>query len=215
MKRPFTLIELLLSLALFGLLLQTLFFWYCHLSSSHHAGGKDKWPLLEERYAEQQLQRIFQHTLPSPYFFTLERGGHHDLVLVFDDGLHAEPLLSDKVLGRLFIDPASHALCLGIWPHPDQKTQTPHKTLVLLENVKDLAFEFYFPPDPFQLTVAPPEVGREMPEEGWQTSWLAEYETLPPFVKMHLTRLESSSPVMYAFELGSPHPITYKQDSAS
>lgn len=218
MKRPLTLIELLLSLALFALLIQSLFFWYRSLSETQSKMGNKRWEVLEKRYSSQQLQKIFSHVQPDSYFFTTGPESTTDgdtLVFVFDNGLQSNPHFADKVLARLFIDKEEQTLCLGIWPHPDRGVSSPGKTVVLLENVQGLSFEFYFPPNPFKKTVEPKEVGKALPQERWQSEWLSNYNTLPPLMKVHFHRSGEKRPLTYAFDfVHSPHHIVYKKDSA-
>lgn len=218
MKRSYTLIEMLLSIALFALLLQSLFFWYQRLNSSKYLIGNEKWVLLEERYLDQRLQKILQHADSNPYFFTIpsERGTMgSSLVFTFDNGLRNEPLLSGIVLGKLFVDSKRQALCLAIWPHPSHEVKRPNQTIVLLEDVSDLSFDFYFPPHPFKKIVDPQEVGKPHPQEGWQSSWLDDYHTLPPLVKIHVKRMGENRKIDYAFDLlYSPQHIIYNQEAS-
>lgn len=219
MKRTrfFTLMEVLLSLALFALLLNALFFWYKYMQLSNSESQKHRWPVLEERFAKQQLENIIPLAADHPIFFTSKEGVNGEsLVFLFDNGIQSEALLSDQVLGRLFIDHDTNTLCLGIWPHPKYETQSPHQTLILMKNVSDLKFHFYFPKDPFKKPVDPKEVGKVMPAEGWQQSWLADYKTLPPLMKIemeHSDEKRGSHPLIFAFELlYSSHPILYKKE---
>lgn len=219
-KRTFTLMELLLSLVLFGLLLEALFFWYRHMNITQEKMETDKWPILTERYTKQYLERIFQKIEGPRYFFTSSTKDSLDgpsLVFTFDDGPRNNPLLSNIVLGRLFIDKKHHALCLGIWPHPTKKMSEPTQTIILLEGVEHLSFKFYYPPDPFQMPVDPKQVGKIVPTIGWQTTWCSEYKTLPPLVKIQMNHLDNKEDLLeYGFHL--PHSslhILYKQDATS
>ncbi len=216
-RHSFTLMEVLLSLFLFGILLSSLFVWYRTLHSSHQSMGTQKWIHLQERYAQQQLESILPQADLSPYFFTSdsEIAVGPNLIFTFDFGPHEDPYLSSSVLGRLYIDEKLHALCLGIWPHPSHQKQEPTRTLVLLEGVTQLAFEFYFPPNPFRKTVEPEEVGRPKPQVGWQRQWRQAYHCLPPLMKIHMLRLNEQTPypLTYAFELSrTAQHMTYKQD---
>lgn len=201
-KRAVTLIEVIICLGLLTLLLTTLSFWYRTLTSHKSELNKSKWSVMEERYAYQRLQQILpQAKLP---FFTCRDGS---LVFLFDRGLFPDPLLSNTVLGRLYHDTEQQALCLGIWPEPGQDNllKTPSQTIILLDQVSDLSFQFYYPPDPLKKTVDPKEVGKPEPEEKWQESWRGEYQKLPALIKMYVTRGERKN--KYYFDL--PFPIIY------
>ncbi len=198
-KRPITLVESLISIALLTLLLGTLFFWYRHLTENKAHLEKLTYPLIEERHLMQRLERILPQAKP-PFY-----ADEQTLVMRFDRGLSSEPLLSDTVLAKLYHDPSLNALCLGIWPDPleHENRRTPSLTLTLLDKVDALSFSYYSPPDPFRQPVDPKQVGKRRPEAGWQSTW--HYETLPALVTLTLTR-GATTRILY-FDLN--HPIIY------
>lgn len=204
-KQTFSLIEVLVCLGLLSLLLSTLFSWYYTLSQQKAEFNTLKAPLMEERYAHQRLQQILP-TVNTPFFST-EDG----LVFIFDRGLCVIPELSGKVLGRLYHDPLTHRLCLGIWPYPThhEVLQEPSQTLILLDGVIGCSFEFYYPPDPFRNKVNPSPIGTSTPLEGWQNQWKKSYNRLPALVKITITREHT---FQYVFDL--PIPIIYSQELA-
>lgn len=212
-KHPITLIEILISLGLLALLLQTLFFWYHNAATSNQILKEQRWPVLEERFAEQRLHSILSKTNFDTYFFSLNDGPEsiegRNLVFTFDNGPQPHPKLSNTVLGRLYVDRTKHALCLGIWPHPKEKAQNPSQTLILLENVHDLNFQFYYPPNPFKKTVEPKEVGHTIPDEGWQSHWKKEFDRVPVMMKLSLTRIVGEKE--YLLEMGFDFPASYHQ----
>jgi Protein of unknown function (DUF1494)/Prokaryotic N-terminal methylation motif len=211
-KRSFSLIEMVISFALLSLLLTTLFFWYHSLSKRREEVGRLRAPLMEERYTHQRLQWVIPKA-ESPFFI----GEDGSLVFLFDRGPCPLPDLSGKVLAKLYHDPSLRTLCLSIWPKPTQDNlrQLPMQTVVLLDGIASCSFEFYSPPDPFQLPVDPDAVGSLEPTAGWQNQWRAAYQSLPAFVKLILVRdsqqgLEERS-IEFLFDL--PVPLIYPQEA--
>ncbi|MFZ0565742.1 MAG: DUF1494 domain-containing protein [Chlamydiales bacterium] len=194
-RQPITLLEVVISLGLLTFLLTTLFFWYSRLMTQKKAYEQIKWPLLEERYAEQRLASLFPK-IKTP-FFTTHNG---NLVFLFDRGIYSDPSLSNTVLGHLYHDSTYNRLCLGVWPAPEKEKpllKSPCQTFILLDKVSSLSFEFY--PSKFEDDFS----------MRWQTAWLAENQTLPSMIKVKIERerigtLENRSLVYY---LDFPQPI--------
>lgn len=208
-KRPISLIEVIICLGLLATLVTTLLALYRSTSQQKEEMDRLNWSLMEERYAHQRLQTILP-IAELPLFTTFD----HSLVFIFDRGPYSDPLLSGKVLGRLYFDEAQHALCLGIWPLPNQEDprRTPSQTLTLLEGVTACTFSFYQPPPPFKNPVNPPMVGTPSPLEGWQNEWQQAYHTLPALVKLSLTREWASKRAFeYIFDL--PILVVYTQET--
>jgi hypothetical protein len=221
MRRNVTLIEVLIAFTLLSFLLSSLFFWYRHLSVEKRKLSEVKWPLLEERYAEQKLFSVMTQANLDPYFYlseeNLDQVEGKSLVFTFNYGPQPEPLLSNNVLGRLFIDKNSHTLCLGIWPHPGTEKDQPSKTFIILDNVKDLFFEFYFPPEQNRMPVNPEKIDLAKPKEGWNLEWKKEFHEIPSGMIIKITRLPTKAfkkerELCFAFELARmKYPIIYSK----
>lgn len=82
---------------------------------------------------------------------------------------------------------------LGMWPHPREKKRDPSRTIILIEDVADLSFSFYHPPELFKKTVDPENVGEVKPKEGWQSEWDQHFKMLPAMIKISLTRQADAS----------------------
>lgn len=200
-KRPFSLLEMMISLSLLAFLLGTLFYWYSTLSRQKGELDRTMAPLLEERYAKQRLSAILSK-IEQPFFSSGD-----SLVFIFDRGPCLEPKLSSGVLARLYFDRDQKKLCLGVWPKPEKEKaeQLPCETTTLLDGVENCSFNFYFPPDPFQLSVSPEEVAKPAPREGWQSAWQAEFKKLPAIIRIVIKRDRSKGiedhEVEYLFDL--------------
>ncbi len=212
-KRPISLIETIVCLGLVALLLSSLSFWYRSVTHQKHLFNKLKGPLMEERYAQQRLQRILSN-VGRPFFTSTS---DKSLLFIFDRGPFEHPKLSGKVLGRLYFDEPSNSLCLGIWPYPDKDHPEyhPSQTVVLLDGVAQCYFSFYSPPDLFQKPVDPEEVGHPRPREGWQDEWLNSYDTMPALVKVVIERDLAKGikghTIEYQFDL--PYAILFPKES--
>src|ERR1700722_7152004 len=116
-KGSFTLLEVLLSLSLFAIVFSSLLFWY----STLHIQKNKEAVQLKKTHLEKNLHRHLSRILPKAdgkVFYTTHNETQGTvgtgLVFTFDHGPCREPLLSDVVLGRLYVDQATHTLCLGI-----------------------------------------------------------------------------------------------------
>jgi len=194
-RHPITLLEVMLSLGLLTMLLSTLFFWYSRLMVQKKELEHLKWPLMEERYAEQRLATILPK-VKAPLLTTKEGS----FVFLFDRGIYSNPLLSGTVLGRLYHDTRYNRLCLGVWPAPEKgeaPLKAPSQTFILMDKVSKFSVKFY-----------PASFDREKPIQ-WQATWLAEEQALPSMIKLEVTREATvgfkSRPITYCFDL--LHPI--------
>lgn len=177
--------------------------------------SEKKWVLVEERYADQRLRRLFSKVPENPKFFFTTQGdlAGKSLVMSFDNGPEQDSDFANEVLGRLFIDSATSTLCLGIWPlpKPEKDMSDKSKTYVLLDEVEGLSFSFYHPPELDKKPVDPEEVKGMNPRDGDNEEWRKEYAQLPAIVKVELTRKENSSfkerDLMFVYEF--PRRIIY------
>ena len=215
----FTLIEMMVSLTLLALLLSTLFLWYRHLTLGKGERVKQEWKYKEESYLDLQLSKILPKANLKPCFFTTMSDQNvvngNSLVFTFDNGAQEEKELSGTVLGRLFLDCKSKTLCLGIWPAPETREKTPCRTRVLLNDVRSVSFNFYYPPDPRKLGVDPEKIGTSYPREGWQPEWSPEFHLLPPMMQLIVHRENDlkALELCYDLPLSSVSRIVYKEGS--
>lgn len=201
-KRPFSLIEVVICIALFTLLLNSLFGWYRHLNDKKRVLEKENSHLVEKRYFLQRLNNIIP-CATTPFFY--EDG----LVFKFDRGLHENPALSNIILCKIYRDTKSNTLFISIWPDPEKKfSHEPNQIFPLLDNVTELEFSYYFPPNPFKKGVDPEHVGKNIPKEGWQKTWLYDYGVLPAIVQMNFTHCGEKQELL--FDLN--HPIIYPKE---
>lgn len=194
-RRAFTLIELLTALGLLSVMLASLFFWTRQLTVSRAQQENAVWPSRLCRYADQRLTQTLPKATGS---FCTQEGA---LIFTFDNGPHPDPALSGEVLGKLYLSDHG-ALCLGIWP---KDAPEPAETHVLLKDVEELTFSFYYPPQT-RLQVNPDQVGKATPKELWQSTWELEYATLPAMMQLSFVYREEKQTFGYDFDA---HPIVY------
>jgi type II secretory pathway pseudopilin PulG len=200
-KRHFSLIEVLISLALMSLILSTLSYFFYHVSILHVASQKEQNKMFRLRYIETRLADTLPKTI-SPndplkdfYFFTatssetIYQAGSPHLVFTFDNCVNlVDPLFSNHVLGSLFIDNQGQ-LTLALAPSPkkwEPNQPVPVQREVLLENVESMTFDFYIPPE--QENTTQKKGAQEKPETsgGWVQEWKYTYNQLPAMVKITL-----------------------------
>jgi len=209
-----TLIEVLIASFLTMILLTAVTFFYRQVTLM----TKESEKLQVEQFKLAYLEKRLSNTIPkiiSPqdinkdfYFFTsdvLSQDIGTSLVFTYDHKVSLDQNFSNHILARLFVE--GHNLVLASWSSPKKWGSLPNLTMkkeILMENVSNLAFEFYVPPkrdrSHFSKTAKPIEI---QPENSWHKTWKASYNTLPALIKIHLTRkIEGKEvPVVFAFSL--------------
>lgn len=150
------------------------------------------------RYLESRLAFIFERIVDENdktrkfYFYSSppqsEISAYNSLIFTFNNGVRLNPRFSGDVLARLYVD-QEHRLRLAVWPlyipQPHQSVQEE----VLLENVADIEYEFYSPPE--QITnknaVESKKIDANAPEKDqWLKEWLQRYKHMPGIVKLKI-----------------------------
>lgn len=208
-KSYFTFLEALITLFLLGFMLTTLLFWVKSFSIENIIQEKVQRKKEQEKNLCRHLLRALSKS--KDLFFSSQDSNHgNSLIFTFDNGPNLEPLLSDKVLGRIFIDKASATLCLAIWPWiPDKKLTEPCHVTPLMEQVESVEYSFFYPPDPFKKPVSPEEVGKDKPKEGWQELWKKEYNELPYFIKIKISKKDGRE-ILLNYEIRSEPIVCIK-----
>jgi hypothetical protein len=229
-KRFITLLELVIAMTLAAIILSTLTFFYHQVNVINIEMDKEQNDSFQKRYVENRLAAIFPKTLSSKdpsndfHFFTspdlggLYKRGTTSLLFAFDNCVQLDKTMAYHVIARLFLDEDGN-LILAKWPAEKRwkENEAPPMTKeALLENVEDLSFSFFIPPEkgkpvakPSQFEIPPDLKGR------WVSEWNKEYHQLPAIIRIQVTRKDSKGieeRITYAFPL--PHavnPITYSE----
>lgn len=204
-------------MGLMTILMTALMGFYAQMEYVHAQVDRAREEGFELRYIQARLSHVLPriiavHTSPKEkektddfYFFSSqdenERLRSPNLVFTYDNGVDLDPAFSNRVLGRLFLEQENgkKQLSLATWPVPRcwRSTDPPMKKEVLLENVTDLEFLFFFPRPPgegmaikLKGIVSPFDKESKVdPEEDiWHDQWIMNYQDLPVIVKLRLKR---------------------------
>ncbi len=131
MKRPFTLIEVMIGLSLSAIVLAFLFQFYTTLSRSHLELAKSKEEVLSAQRVQLRLNQVFG-AVSDPFY--VEKGA---LILNFDNGIDPDQNFCGPVTGMLYVD-EKQQLSLVTWSHLKEARKE-----VLVPNVSTYALKFF------------------------------------------------------------------------
>lgn len=189
-KRSFSLVEALVAIALFSLVVGTLFGLFRHnvrISEELNTIKQNSERLRRTHFRLQYLfsKLIFKsqdcHVFYSPSKKAKsESDAGQSLIFTFDNGTDRENGFSYDVLARLYLDEEKN-LSLAIWPNPKLKQSQPEsiRKEVLLDGVESMSLEFW--KGKLLKTNVPAEK-----LEKWLPTWDEEYKELPTLVRMTL-----------------------------
>lgn len=222
-----TLIETLIAVSLLSILLVIIFGFFRELSILSVATDQQQKESFQLRYLDTRLQHVFERivnereTSRTFFFYTQPENSAFSsspsLIFTFDNGIHADPLFSGDVLGRLYLDRSSISthgdtarLILATWP---LFVKDPHHYMhqeILLDHVISMTFHFYSAPEHLSndkaiivkeikvptkgLDVQNPqsldvqEEAKEPPADQWfENEWSIDYKQMPVLMKIELT----------------------------
>jgi hypothetical protein len=159
-KRPITLVEVLIAMALTISILMTLTFFYRQVTEIGSETDRVRATNFKKRYIETHLAKILPKAIGKNdskrdfiFFSTGDEGitktGSQSLIFTFDNEINLDKEFSGHVLGRIYLDPNGN-LFLAYWPSPKRLKNwenVPMKKELLLEGVDNLSFEFYIAPE--------------------------------------------------------------------
>lgn len=236
-RRYMTLLELMIALSLTVALLIILGYFYRQAAWLDDESERIQKVSFQSRYVETRLMQVIPmieryyyangDTKNAHYYFFSDNGfgggssgGGSSLVFVYKTYADVNLNYAFRALGRLFID-KNNRLMLATWSAPEtweEMSPTKAKLEVLLENVKDLKFQFFNPPAKNQKKAddqLKPLKELVPSAEGWLDEWKQENHFLPPLMKMMVTYkpLKEEQTVTYAFPLPqSTKMIVYEQN---
>ena len=235
-KRPITLLELVIAMSLAMVILSALTFFYRQVNVINAEMDREQNENFQKRYVENRLGATLPKALSSIdpsndfHFFTspnlggLFRQGTVSLVFSFDNCVRLDKNMAYHVIGRIYLDEEGN-LVLAKWPAKKRWKENelpPMSKEILLENVEDLAFSFFIPPEreESQITEERQKTknGFEIPPDlrgQWQSNWEREYHQLPAIVKVMITKKDrqgEKEKITYAFPLPNTlNPIIYNE----
>lgn len=159
-KRPVTLIEMVIALALTVIILTSLTYFYRQMSEIDAETERVIADNFKMRFVETRLADVLPRSISESdkkkdfvFFSTgddgLTKSGSQSLIFTFDNKVSLDKPFSNHVLGRLYLS-QNGDLTLAYWPSPKRwkdNTLPPMKKEVLLKGVENLSFEFYIAPE--------------------------------------------------------------------
>lgn len=157
----FTLLEVIISMALMVILLGTLLYFYQEVNTIGINIDQVQAESFQKRFLEKRLTDIISKSVSEKdekkdfVFFTapdeygISKPGSQSLIFTFDNGANLDKVFSNHVLGRLYVD-LNDRLMLAYWPSPKiwyGNDNPPMKKEILQEGVDSLKFDFFVPPD--------------------------------------------------------------------
>lgn len=196
-KRPFTLLEVLLSLSLVSFLL---FFFFGHLKTSVKLKNKISQAqsiAYKRAYIQQRLSDLFSKIEPAIHdmkdsgemiFYSEKTDSLTTLNFVFDGGVDKDIDFCGPLKAKLYLS-ANSALVLDIFPLHEPSSKKREETL--MEHVQSLTIEFYAMPKPHDKDTTNILLAYEK-----KTQWMATNDNLPAIVRVNILYKRPSSQKM-------------------
>ena len=228
-KKPVTLLEVLIAMALTVIILMTLIFFYRQVVVIGIEVDKVMSENFSRRYVESRLADVLpkavSETDPAKDFVFLSIGdeglvkpGSQSLIFTFDNRVSLDKDLANHVLGRIYLSKEG-SLVLACWPSPkrwDSATLPSLKKEILMEGVDNLTFEFYVAPEKAKKEIPTQEQGKKdpagTPEKDQQQTlepkgewrklpWMTEFNQLPAMIKVIVNIPKEKKPIVFAFPI--------------
>lgn len=215
-RNYFSLLEVLISIALTSILLSTLLWFYrdvVFMGKRMDDTTKDLFQLryVERRFSDILYNTVHHNTADRDFAFYTEKNsnGSLSLVVTYDNGVSDNKDFSNHVLGKLYLDD-NKRFCLATWPSfkkTNVKDQYEIVKEVLLEDVESIEYLFYIPPLENGNVVAPQEVRpkneitKPLPPNTWPEEWKREFNCTPALVKIKITQKGRVLPIYLAFPM--------------
>lgn len=236
----FTLLETLIATALTVIILSTMTYFYQQIDYINNKSEEVQRESFKLLNMENRLSTIFPLVVaefdPQKdfYFFTIsdpggnfKQGSPKSLVFTYDNQVDFNKVMSNHVLGELFLDPQGR-LSLATWPSPKRWVEgitPPMKKEILLEDVDSFGMWFFVPPEKKWMlekikddtegndktpvgtsttTVKPASEG------SWVEEWSSDYKFLPGMVRLEIKRKGITENYVFPFSQTS-RQIVYNQ----
>ena len=229
-RRPMLLVELLIAMSLTMVILSMMLVFYDQVDRANSALEKEQNSSFRKLYLSTRLAAAIPKTISFNdqdkdfFFFTssgidsFAKSGTSSLIFAFDNGVKLDPLFSNHVIGRLYVNHKDQ-LCLATWPSSKRWKDDipPMKNEILYEHVDALSFEFFIPPakdrqmilDKNKIKIPKNEnIPLEMAGD-WKKEWHQEYKDLPALMKIlvGVHAPEGEQTIVLAYPLPKSHLI--------
>lgn len=204
-KRPFVLLEILISLTLMSIILSFLFSAMSRSAQFEVKIQSARTALLERQQLQIRLQDFFLSLGTEASFYTMRfsKEKQESLIALFNNGIDPEPAFSGLVRSRIFLDEEKN-LTLALWPlEKEENKPLPWKTEVLLSHVD--AFHFQM-------------LGKKNEPNGiavndsfaWYDHWSKKRCEIPSMIRLSIT--QNGVALFFAFFSTASEPfITYRE----
>lgn len=202
-KRPLTLIEVVISLSILGTLLFFLFKFYGNLTLFNLQVRAIKEKVFSRQLPYLRLKQVLEkQSIDSPsiskeisssLFYTLLHPVSKNLALTFTyhNGADPDPAFCEKVSGLLYLNEKKQIL-LTTTSHDGQIRDE-----ILFDHAASLSFEFF-----------------DSKKMSWESEWPQTNQGLPLMIKLHVQEISVAKPIQFAFILDTQEePILYKKTS--
>lgn len=192
-KRPITLIELMIAMALAMALLTFALYFYRYAVTMEAELKKEETKAFKERIFSGRLSSLFSRLYQEPFFTMPEQAGltlGQSVVFSYDSEA-LSPTFHGQVVARLLVD-TQKRLVLAVWQSNDLKednTPPPMHMEILGDNIEKLSFQFLMGYNPSMEAVA------EWRPGFFLTEWKQDYKVIPSAIKMKLGDKEFAFPI--------------------
>ena len=207
--RTFTLIEVLISSALFIIIITAIFFWIRVSYNAEMAVERSLKQVQEIQSCKLFLERMFEtFQMPvkaqknSDLFFSTSTSTNPILYFSTTNGVDPDPQLSNDVFVGIGKD-TKHRLILTMWASPTNEKfdDIEPRTVILLENISNISWKFLAPAGKVL------EMGSTNIEPGsWVDHWPNEIKKQPLAVKLTLEFAPVSISPLTTCQLSFPLP---------
>ncbi|MBA2728426.1 MAG: hypothetical protein H0U49_09680 [Parachlamydiaceae bacterium] len=207
-RRYMLLVELLIAMSLTMVILSMMLVFYDQVDRANSALEKEQNHSFRMLYLSTRLAAVVPKAVSSnnpekDFFFFSSTGidsfakpGTSSLVFAFDNGVKFDPIYSNHVIGRLYVNQQDQ-LCLATWPAPSRWKEgeiPPMKNEVLYDHIESLFFTFYIPPAKERQIILDNNrlkkpKNDDLPLEiagDWKSEWSQEFKDLPALIKIFI-----------------------------
>ncbi len=210
-KSYLTLIEIMISAALILFLASSLMGFYRFALSTQTTAKKLSLEAMQTLYTREHLAYILTNATAKKetkpfWFYTSEQNGKPSLIFTYDSGAKANPLFSNTVLGRLFLEKGQ--LILLTWPTVTS-SRVPHAPMlleVMAENIESIQWSFY---NLAETNKTETPIANEIDRQGWLDQWPKEKDKLPALVRLTIKQKDKKEEI-FTFPLSNFIPQTHQ-----
>lgn len=199
-KHSFTLLEVVISAVLTGLLLSFLWSSYVQWTERNKESQQEMNVVMKKILVEMKLSQVLSHLAPlhqdsykDIVFFTpsKEESPYPMITFSYDAQVDRDPLFCGSLVGALYVDDMKR-LCFASW-----KNSSMSRAEVILEKISYICWSFF-----------------DEEEKSWSTSWSKEKKSYPTMIKLSCKTSDLPEDlVLTFFPLEHTAPILYEENN--